>query len=123
MTLADGGRITSDCRRSEVRQQFFNAFVGPRWQLAEHVVEVGPGSRARQAWLTTSGLLPRQRAAAVMSLVQLAKLSGHDPWAYLKDILERLPTHLDSLIEDAAVPADNLRAEESIPACSPWAIR
>lgn len=32
------------------------------------------------------------RAATVMSLVQSAKLNGHDPWAYLKDVFERLPT-------------------------------
>jgi transposase len=34
----------------------------------------------------------------VMSLVQSAKLHGHDPWVYLKDVLERLPTHLNSRI-------------------------
>ena len=28
-----------------------------------------------------------------MSLVQAAKLNGHDPYAYLKDVLTRLPTH------------------------------
>jgi hypothetical protein len=27
-----------------------------------------------------------------MSLIQSAKLNGHDPYAYLKDVLERLPT-------------------------------
>ncbi|WP_428003789.1 transposase domain-containing protein [Acidovorax sp.] len=27
-----------------------------------------------------------------MSLVQSAKLNGHDPWAYLKDVLTKLPT-------------------------------
>jgi len=27
-----------------------------------------------------------------MSLIESAKLNGHDPWAYLKDVLERLPT-------------------------------
>ena len=37
--------------------------------------------------------LAGQRAAIVMSLVQSAKLNGHDPWAYLSDVLERLPTH------------------------------
>jgi hypothetical protein len=30
--------------------------------------------------------------AIVMSLLESAKLNGHDPWAYLKDVLERLPT-------------------------------
>jgi len=32
-----------------------------------------------------------QRAAAVMSLIQSAKLIGHDPYAYLKDVLTRMP--------------------------------
>jgi len=35
-----------------------------------------------------------------MSLVVSAKLNGHDPWAYLKDVLTRLPTHLNSCIDD-----------------------
>ena len=34
-----------------------------------------------------------RRAAAIMSLIQSAKLNGHDPYAYLKDVLTRLPTH------------------------------
>ena len=33
-----------------------------------------------------------------MSLVQSAKLNGHDPWAYLGDVLERLPSHPNSSI-------------------------
>jgi len=28
-----------------------------------------------------------------MSLIRSAQLNGHDPHAYLKDILTRLPTH------------------------------
>ena len=35
-----------------------------------------------------------------MSLVQSAKLKGHDPWAYLKDVLTRLPTHMNNRIEE-----------------------
>jgi len=31
-----------------------------------------------------------------MSLVQSAKLHGHDPHAYLNDVLTRLPTHVNS---------------------------
>ena len=29
----------------------------------------------------------------VMSLVQSARMHGHDPWVYLKDVLERLLSH------------------------------
>ena len=39
----------------------------------------------RKAWLFAGSELAGQRAAVVMSLVQSAKLNGHDPWAYLKD--------------------------------------
>ena len=41
-----------------------------------------------------------QRAAAVQSLIQSARLNGLDPYAYLKDVLERLPTHKASAIEE-----------------------
>ena len=41
-----------------------------------------------------------QRAAAVMSLIQSAKLTGHDPHASLKDVLTRLPMHMNSQIEE-----------------------
>ena len=44
--------------------------------------------------------LAGQRAAAVMSLVQSARLNGHDPLAYLRDVLERLPTQLNSRLEE-----------------------
>jgi hypothetical protein len=44
--------------------------------------------------------LAGERAAVVMSLLQSAKLNGHEPWAYLKDILTRLPTQLNSRIEE-----------------------
>lgn len=49
-----------------------------------------------------------QRAAAVMSLIQSAKLNGHDPYAYLKDVFLRLPTQPHSRI--AGSTADHLLA-------------
>lgn len=33
-----------------------------------------------------------------MSLVHSARLNGHDPYAYLRDVLERLPTQAASRI-------------------------
>jgi len=35
-----------------------------------------------------------------MSLIQSAKINGHDPYAYLKDVLERLPTQRASMIQE-----------------------
>jgi len=43
-------------------------------------------------WLFAGSVRAGQRAAAIASLIQSAKLNGHDPLAYLKDVLERLPT-------------------------------
>ena len=35
-----------------------------------------------------------------MSLVVSAKLNGHDPWAYLKDVRTRLPTQPNGRIDE-----------------------
>lgn len=40
-----------------------------------------------------------ERAAAMMSLLQSAKLNGHDPLAYLRDVLTRLPNCSNNRIE------------------------
>ena len=53
---------------------------------------IRPVALGRNNWLFAGSLRAGQRAAAVMSLVQSAKLNGHDPYRYLKDVLERLPT-------------------------------
>ena len=54
----------------------------------------------RLAWLFCGSESAGQRAAIVMSLVQSAKLNGHEPWAYLRDVLERLPGHPNSHIDE-----------------------
>jgi transposase len=54
--------------------------------------QIRPWAMGRRAWLFTGSELAGQRAAVVMSLVQSAKLNGHDPHAYLRHVLERLPT-------------------------------
>ena len=59
-----------------------------------------PWAMGRKAWLFAGSELAGQRAAIVMSLVQSAKMQGHDPWAYLKDVLTRLPSHLNSRIDE-----------------------
>lgn len=41
-----------------------------------------------------------KRAAAVMSLLQSARINGVDPVAYFKDVLELLPTHPASRIDE-----------------------
>ncbi|KAA0219186.1 MAG: IS66 family transposase [Lautropia sp.] len=54
---------------------------------------IRPIALGRSNWLFAGSLRAGKRAAAIMSLVHSAKLNGHEPHAYLKDVLERLPTH------------------------------
>jgi len=42
--------------------------------------------------LFAGSLRAGQRAAAIMSLVHSARINGHQPHAYLKDVMQRLPT-------------------------------
>ena len=62
--------------------------------------QIKPWAMGRKAWMFIGSELAGQRAATVMSLVQSAKLNGHEPWAYLRDVLERLPMHANSRIEE-----------------------
>ena len=62
--------------------------------------QIRPIAIGRSNWLFAGSLRAGQRSAAVMSLIQSAKLNGHDPYAYLKDVLARLPTHKNSQIEE-----------------------
>lgn len=85
-----------------------------RWKALGHFLEDGdvsidnnhcenlirPWAMGRKAWLFAGSELAGQRAAIVMSLLHSAKLHGHDPWVYLKDVLERLPMHPNHRIEE-----------------------
>lgn len=60
--------------------------------------QIRPWATGRKNWLFAGTLAAGRRAAAITSLIQSAKLNGHDPYAYLKDVLERLPTQRASEI-------------------------
>ena len=62
--------------------------------------QIRPIALGRKNWLFAGSLRAGQRAAAVMSLVHSARLNGHEPFAYLKDVLERLPTQPNSRIAE-----------------------
>ncbi len=53
---------------------------------------IRPIALGRQNWLFAGSQRAGKRAAAVMSLLQSAKLNGHDPFDYIRDVLKRLPT-------------------------------
>ena len=60
--------------------------------------QIRPIAIGRNNWLFAGSLRAGKRGAAIMSLIQSAKLNGHDPYAYLKDVLARLPTQRNSMI-------------------------
>jgi hypothetical protein len=60
--------------------------------------QIRPIAIGRNNWLFAGSLRAGKRGAAIMSLIQSAKLNGHDPYAYLKDVLTRLPTQRNSMI-------------------------
>jgi transposase len=62
--------------------------------------QIRPIAIGRNNWLFAGSLRAGRRAAAAMSLIQSAKLNGHDPYAYLKDVLTRLPTQPASRLEE-----------------------
>ena len=61
--------------------------------------QIRPWALGRSNWLFAGSLRSGKRAAAIMSLIQSARMNGHDPYAYLKDVLTRLPTQRASEIE------------------------
>jgi transposase len=62
--------------------------------------QMRPVALGRKNWLFAGSLRAGPRGAAVMSLIQSAKLNGHDPHAYLKDVMEKLPSWPNSRIEE-----------------------
>jgi hypothetical protein len=65
-------------------------YQGTHNNAAENAVR--PLAVGRKNWLFVGSQQAGERAAVVLSLIESAKLNGHDPWAYLKDVFERLPT-------------------------------
>lgn len=61
---------------------------------------IRPWALGRKNWLFAGSMKAAQRAAAIMSLIESAKLNGLEPQAYLTDVLRRLPTQLNSCIHE-----------------------
>ena len=74
----------------------------------------------RKNWLFAGSMKGLHRAALLYSLVQSAKLAGVEPWAYLKDVLDRLPHHPHTRIGEL-LPQQWAEARAADPAPSPAA--
>ena len=62
--------------------------------------QIRPIAVGRKNWLFAGSLRSGKRNAAIMSLVHSARLNGLNVQAYLKDVLDRLPTHPYSRIDE-----------------------
>ena len=89
---SESGRVgISPTRLVHLRQGTHNNHIENR---------IRPVALGRGNWLFAGSLRAGQRAAAVMTLVQSAKLNELDPYVYLTNVLERLPTQSTSRLED-----------------------
>ena len=48
--------------------------------------QIRPIALGRKNWLFAGSLRAGKRAAAIMSLIQSARLNGHEPFVYLNDV-------------------------------------
>lgn len=75
---------------------------------------IRPFVLGRKNWLFVGSKEAGERAAAILSLIESAKLNGHDAWAYMKNVFERLPTlkdrDLHTLLPHNWRPADSSAA-------------
>lgn len=62
--------------------------------------QIRPWALGHSNWSFAGSLRSGKQAAAIMSLIQSARMNEHDPYAYLKDVLTRLPTQRASKITE-----------------------
>ena len=101
--ITDGSASAKALDYSLKRWGALTRFVGDgRLPVDNNWIEnqIRPISIGRNNWLFAGSLRAGQRAAAVRSLIQSARMNRHDPYAYLKDVLTRLPTHRASRVEE-----------------------
>jgi transposase len=61
---------------------------------------IRPLALGRKNWLFVGSQQAGERAAVLMTLIESAKLNGHDAWVYLKDVLTKLPTWPNSRLHE-----------------------
>ena len=65
-----------------------------------HALRLCEASHKRKNYLFFGSDAGGERAAAIYSLVETAKLGGLDPEAYLRDVLQRIAEHPINRIEE-----------------------
>ena len=103
MKVPDGSAIAKAINYSLGRWQALTRYIDDGdLPIDNNWVEnrIRPIAVGRKNWLFAGSLRAGQRAAVIMSLIQSAKLCGHEPYRYLRDVLERLPTQPASRLEE-----------------------
>ena len=103
LQVPDGSATAKAIDYSLKRWQALTRYIGDGdLPISNNWVEnqIRPIAIGRSNWLFAGSLRAGKRAAAVMSLVHSARINGHDPYVYLRDILERLPSHPASRIDE-----------------------
>ena len=101
--VPDGSGTMKAIAYSLKRWDALNVFLkNPHTPIDNNWVEnqIRPIAVGRKNWLFAGSLRSGQRNAAIMSLVQSAKLNGLNPLEYLKDVMDRLPTQPYSQINE-----------------------
>ncbi|MEH0832400.1 IS66 family transposase, partial [Pectobacterium cacticida] len=66
-----------------------------------------PVAVGRKNWLFAGSLRAGQRMASILSLLETAKLNGHDPYIWLRDVLTRLPSWPNNRLNELLPYAEN----------------
>jgi hypothetical protein len=101
--VPDGSAIANAIDYSLKRWTALTRFLGDGALPADNnwiENRIRPIALGRNSWLFAGSLRAGQRAAAIMSLIGSAKMNDLDPYAYLRDVLERLPTQPASRIAE-----------------------
>ena len=103
ITVADGGAtakaIDYSIKRWPALERYADSGVLP---IDNNPVEnsIRPIAIGKKNWLFAGSERAGKRAAAIQSLLGTAKLNGLDPYAWLKDTLEKLPAWPNSRIDE-----------------------
>lgn len=73
--------------------------MNTRCAVPGYAVDAKPWALGRSNWLFARSLRTGERAAAIMSPIQSARMNGHHPYAYIKEVPTRSPMQKASEIE------------------------
>jgi transposase len=101
--LSSKSELASAIRYARSRWEVLTRYLADgRLELSNNAAEraIRPLALGRKNWLFAGSDSGGERAAAMYTLIETAKLNGLDPEAYLRDMLGRIAEHPISRIAD-----------------------